>query len=232
MSNLTDLRTQLILSLALLLFGFGLVAQLRSYEQLNERLEAQSDRDLVEIVDRQESEIKLMRAELTDLQVRKATVKDSVVSDSAVAEKAAKEIESLRVFVGEAAAIGPGIKIDINDRERLLTGFDLRQVIEELRSSGAWAISLNGRRVGSSSSMWRAQGDVYLDGVKLKPRYIISAVGDSNLLFQSITLPRGVRDKLDTYKGVSVGVERAPEIRVPPIKAGKNGAGKSLRGDS
>jgi len=216
-SDIKTFRFQALIAIALMLFGFGLVTQLRSREQLSERLTAQSEPDLVEIIDSLDGEIKAMRTELTDQQIRLVSFRDNEAGNQAIINRTRGETTELKLLLGRDAAQGRGISIQIKDRQRLLTGFDLRQIIEEIRSSGAWAISVNGRRINERTSLWRDAGYVYVDGLKMRSDFKIEAVGDSDLLYQTITLPRGIRDKLDTLKGVSVRVRREKSLALPPI---------------
>ena len=211
-----NLRTQLALGLALMLFGFGLVMQLRSREMLSERLEAQTESDLVEIIDTLDNEIQSIRSDITDQRIKLLTFKDSQSSNQDILSKAGSEISDLEAFVGEKEVSGPGILIRIKDKHGLLTGFDLRQIIEELRSLGAWAIAVNNRRIDYRSSFWRNSGFVYLDKEKLSRDYRIQVIGEKQLLFQTITMPRGIRDKLKTLNGVQVRVSREELVTLPP----------------
>ncbi|HEB12966.1 MAG TPA: DUF881 domain-containing protein [Actinobacteria bacterium] len=214
--KIENLRAQLALGLALMLFGFGVVMQLRSREMLSERLEAQSERDLVEIIDTLDNEIRSIRLDITDQRIKLLTFKDSESSNQDILSKAESEISDLKVFVGEKKVSGPGILIRIKDKHGLLTGFDLRQIIEELRSLGAWAIAVNDIRIDYQSSFWRRSGSVYLDKEKLSRDYRIQAIGERALLFQTITMPRGIKDKLKTLKGVQVKVSRDELVRLQP----------------
>jgi len=211
-------RAQAIIAVAWLLFGFGLVSQLISRERLSERLTAQSEPDLIQIIDSLDAEISAMRSELTDQQVRLVGFQDNQAGNQAIINRDKNEIADLKLLLGAGSAEGPGIVIEIRDRQRLLTGFDLRQIIEEIRSSGAWAIAVNGRRLDERSSFWRNSGSVYIDGLKLKPVFKIEAIGDAGLLFQAITLPRGIRDKLGTFNGVSVTVSRRSSVKLSAVK--------------
>lgn len=216
-SDAGSFRTQLVIALALLLFGFGLVTQLRSHEMLSERLEAQSESDLVEIIDRLDGEIRSMRTDLTDQQIRLVGFKDTDAGNQTIIDKTKGEILGLKTLLGLERASGPGIVIDIKDRQHLLMGNDLRQIIEEIRSSGGWAEAVNGKRIDNRTSLWRRAGFVYLDGRKLAPGFKIEAIGDADLLYQAITLPRGIRDALGTLKGVSVSVRREKELTLPAL---------------
>lgn len=218
-SDNRTIRAQLIIAAALVLFGFGLVTQLISREQLSERLTAQSEPDLIQIIDSLDAEISSIRSELTDLQVRFVTFSDKETGNQSIINRDKSEIADLKLLLGAESAEGPGIVIEIRDRQRLLTGFDLRQIIEEIRSSGAWAIAVNGRRLDERASFWRSSGSVYINGSKLKPVFKIEAIGDADLLFQAITLPRGIRDKLGTFNGVTVSVKRRSSLRLPAVKS-------------
>ncbi len=211
-----NLRAQFAIGFALMLFGLGVVMQLRSREMLSERLEAQSDSDLVEIIDTLDNEIRSIRSDITDQRIKLLTFKDSESSNQEILSKAGSEISDLKVFVGEKKVSGPGISIRIKDKHGLLTGFDLRQIIEELRSLGAWAIAVNDKRIDYRSSLWRRSGSVYLDKEKLSRDYRIQAIGERQLLFQTITMPRGIKDKLKTLNGVQVKVRREEEIQMKP----------------
>jgi uncharacterized protein YlxW (UPF0749 family) len=215
-TGLASRRTQLVLALALFLLGFGLVMQLRSFEQLSGRLESEAEVDLVEIIDRLDGELKFMRAELMDERLKLVDYQQADDAGKSLLEQTRRDIDKLKMFSGEAPAVGPGVAIKIKDSQRLLTGFDVRQIIEELRASGAWAISVNGIRVGNQSSFWRRAGYVYLDGNKLDAEFTIEAVGAPKLLYQAVTLPRGIKDKLETLRGVSVGIKSRDELDLPP----------------
>lgn len=217
-SSLGSPRIQIILAGALLLFGFGLVTQLRSHEELSTRLEAQSERDLVEIVDKLDSEIRLMRSELSDQQLKLVSFRNSETDNQTIIRKTKAEISELQMIVGVKPAEGQGILITIRNDLQLLTGYDLRQIIEEIRASGGWAVAVNGRRLGSRSSFWRKSGNLYIDGLRIKPNMEIAALGNSSLLYQAITLPRGIRDKLSTVAGVSVSVKRVQRQRLPAAR--------------
>lgn len=216
-----NLRTQGIIAIAFLLFGFGLATQLMSREQISERLTAQSEADLIQIVDSLDAEIKSMRSELTDQKIKLVSFKDTETGTRDILRRTKSEIADLKLLLGAEEAIGQGIVVEINDKQHRLIGFDLRQIIEELRASGAWAIAINNRRIDGRSSLWRKSGSVYLDGKKLAPLFKVEAVGNSDLLYQSITLPGGIRDALENIQGVNIKVARKKSLKLPTLKTSR-----------
>jgi len=211
-------RNQIILALALMLIGFGFVIQMRSYERLSERLESESEADLVEIIDELNGEIEDIRGELLNERMKLTEFRDANVDGQAMLTRTSEEIVELAKFVGEAEATGPGAVIEIKNKENLLVGLDIRQVVEELRASGAWAISINGHRLAHSTGIWRSDGKLFLDGRELELDLRIEALGPPTLLAQAITLPRGIRDKLETLRGVEVAVREETSVRLGPVE--------------
>ena len=211
-------RNQIILALAMMLVGFGFVIQMRSHERLSERLESESEADLVEIIDELNGEIEDIRGELLNERIKLMEFRDSNVDGQAMLTRTSEEIVELAKFVGEVEAIGPGVAIDIENRENLLVGLDIRQIVEELRASGAWAISINGHRLAHSAGIWRSDGKLFLDGNELESDLRIEALGPPTLRAQAITLPRGIRDKLETLRGVGVTVRENASIRLGPTE--------------
>ena len=211
------MRAQIVLALALLLVGFGFVMQLRTQERLSERLESESEADLAEIIDQLDGEIEGIRGQLLDERIRLMEYRNTNTDGQALLAQAKDEIADLAKFTGASGAAGPGIVISIENEERVLDGLDVRQIVEELRASGAWAISINGHRLDYGSSFWRRAGYVYLDGRRLEPGLKIEVLGPSKLLYQAITLPRGIRDMLDTLLGVRVTVSEEREISLSPV---------------
>lgn len=212
-------RAQMLIFIALVALGFGFVLQLRTYEKLSERLENESEADLVEIIDHLDSEIENTRGELLNERLKLMEYRNSGNDGQVLLSETKNEIATLSKLIGSSGVKGSGIVIDIENKEKLLTGFDVRQIVEELRASGAWAISINGWRLDNRSSFWRRSGFVYVDGKKLKPGLKIEAIGPPDILYQTITLPRGVRDKLNTLKGVVVTVKKDRDIRLEEVRA-------------
>ncbi|HEX21153.1 MAG TPA: DUF881 domain-containing protein [Actinobacteria bacterium] len=123
----------------------------------------------------------------------------------------------MRVLLGLDTVAGPGISILIKDKNRYLTGFDIRQLLEELRASGALSLSIDGKRVVAKSSFARHNGSVYMDGRRLRVPYKVSALGKPDILYQSITLPRGIKDRLSHFAGVHLKIDKSERLVLPPV---------------
>lgn len=207
-------RGNISVGLILFLLAFGLVTQIRSSATPRVSLLDQPEADLAEILDKLQADSDRTRTEIENLRLREVQYRAMSSSEEDILNAARDNLKSLEVLSGIVSVDGPGVEITITDRNSYLTGFDLRQLTEELKSSGAAAVSVNGKRLLADSFFTRRAGRLILDGTTLKQPYVLKVVGESELLMQTLTLPRGVKDKLTTFKGVRVRVKKVPKLAV------------------
>jgi len=203
------------LAVGLLLVGFLLVAQWRGNASASTQLARQSDQSLGMIIQQLTAENAGLRSEVLRLQVRILEAEREGIDRGEVLNEAAKELNALRILAGLESATGPGVRIVIEDPERVLLPQDFVALVHELRAGGAEAISVNGQRVVADSGFSGENGRVTLDGVDLTRGYKIAALGEPQRLEQSLTLPGGLMSTLVTFPGVTVRIEQAEELRVP-----------------
>lgn len=210
-------RRQITIGIICLILGFGLVTQLKVQGEASQRLASQPESDLTEIIDKQDAEIRALRAETTDLQVLLVSYEASSKSRSQILAEAQANLDNMRILIGRHPVAGRGVEIEIRDKNGYLTGFDIRQLVEELRASGAQAIAIGGHRVVANTSFARRRGDIYLDKYRLTLPYRIQAIGDAEVLKQSILLPRGIKDKLSAFDGVRLRINVKEQLSLPPV---------------
>lgn len=104
------------------------------------------------------------------------------------------ETKKNKMALGLLPAEGDGIKITLNDSLDLLSGkvpfnnnitihdYDLIRVINDLRSAGAEAISVNGYRITYSSSTLCVGSTISLDKIKIGAPFSIIAIGDKEAM--------------------------------------------------
>jgi len=195
-----------------MVIGFILVTQLRVQGEAKKNLSDQPETDLTEIIDKQDIEIRALRADVAELRVQLALYQASSKNNADVIRAGKIEMDSMRILLGLDSVTGPGVEITISDKNRYLTGFDIRQLVEELRASGALSLSINGRRLLANSSFARHKGAVYADGRRLRTPYKVLALGNPEVLYQSITLPRGIKDRLSAFEGVKIKIGKRERL--------------------
>jgi len=212
-------RSRISIAIILFALSFGLVTQIRSQVTPRVSLLDQPEADLAEIIDRLQVESDRTRTDIEELRLRETQYQDASSSQAEIAKKAQLYLADIKVLAGISTVESDGLRITVTDKEGVLTGFDLRELTDELRASGSAALSLNGRRLLAESSFSRRSGKVFADGQVLRRPYVFEVVGDADTLFQAVTLPRGVRDKLTAFRGVGLKVMRVPRIVIPARKA-------------
>jgi len=203
------------LAAAMLLVGFLLVAQWRGNASFSASLDRQSDQNLAIIIEDLTTQNSLLRNDVMRLEVRLLDAERAGKDRGEVLNDAAKELSSIRALAGLDAVSGPGVAVSISDPERVLLPQDFVALVNELRSGGAEAIGLNGKRIVANSGFSGSDGTVELDGTSLTGRYELLAVGDGSSLEQSLALPGGLQATLSTFPGVKVNIEQRDAIELP-----------------
>ena len=119
---------------------------------------------------------------------------------------------------------GPGLVITMNDsladlgatdlNYYLVHDEDLLNVVNELKASGAEAISINDQRVVAMSEIRCAGTTILVNGQRLAPPYVIKAIGDSAMLESGVTLRGGYVDILKGW-GIRFDITKESDIFIP-----------------
>ena len=91
---------------------------------------------------------------------------------------------------------------------------DLLSVINELRSAGAEAISLNGERILATSEVRCTGAVVTVNGRRYAAPYVVFAIGDPDTLYSALTMRNGVVDVLSQW-GITVKVTASDQLLIP-----------------
>ncbi|TQR16476.1 DUF881 domain-containing protein [Psychrobacillus vulpis] len=183
--------------------------------------------DLIEQKERNKElteEINAKQQEIRDFEHSFANSEESV-------EELVKEAEMLRLLIGDIPSQGKGIAVSLQDgaynpsqenpNEYIVHESHVFKVINELKISGAEAISINGQRLHSNSFI-RCTGPVItVDGKTFPAPFVIEAVGDPAVLLASVNLGGGVVDQLAS-DNIVVTVEEKGKITMPALRDDKN----------
>lgn len=125
---------------------------------------------------------------------------------------------------------GPGVEVQINDSAKaptkgenpniaLVHNEDLLKIVNELRASGAEAISLNEQRLVEASEISCAGPTILVNKTRIAPPFIIRAIGDTDTMMAALQLRGGVVEYLQFY-GIQVNISRKPDVAVPMYHGG------------
>lgn len=135
-----------------------------------------------------------------------------------------EELENIRKLSGMTILQGRGITVTLNDSRQTAKGNadanaylvhaeDILSVINELNVAGAEAISINGQRIIGSSSVRCAGSVVNINGIKIATPFVITAIGDPDILESALNFPGGVIDSLAPW-GIEIIIKKQPNVVV------------------
>lgn len=198
-------RGQIIAAALLALLGLGLVAQVRSADDVG--LAELRPSELVALLDDVSERVDALQEEVRQLEDDKERLQGQE-GDEAAAVAAQERLDSYAILAGTVPVEGPGITVYVNDPEGVMTQTMLLDAVQELRDAGAEAIQIGAHRVVASSYVGTDEdGAVTLDGATLVPPYRIVAVGGSHTLAGAMAIPGGFSDSVRGAGGTVQVVE-------------------------
>ncbi|HYM83483.1 MAG TPA: DUF881 domain-containing protein [Candidatus Dormibacteraeota bacterium] len=227
----TRIRTlpswQVTLSVALLALGFLIAAQLRAEGPLV-RYTTQERSPLVETARGLQGDQERLKQQIADLSEQIRTLQQQGIGSSQLADDLDRQLEQVRVAAGLVALEGTGIVLQLTDStapppqganraDYVVSGRDIRTVVEELWLAGAEAIAVNGERLTASSGITDIGGTILVNSAYLAPPYQVSAIGPSDL-FDRLGRSQGfidfVRARSEAF-GIGVSVATPSKVVVP-----------------
>lgn len=217
------------------LFGGFLALQLRGMEQLRDTHKrtaegvARAQQQMVLMKSRFEKE-KKDRAELANqMRVLQVTLANGTLGSKKQADLLNKQIKELQLVAGLVPLSGPGVAVTLNDNPLaakngtavgsflpgIVHDFDILQVVNELRSSKADAIAVNGTRITGYTPIRCVGSTILINWEPKAAPFHIEAVGDPATLKSALSLPDGILDKLRTDATLSVDVKSSDNLHLP-----------------
>jgi len=150
--------------------------------------------------------------------------REQAAQGSSQGEALRAEVKKLEITAGMTDLVGPGVTVIMTDSSAVNTGTeeanylihdsDILSVVNELRSAGAEAISLNGERLLSNSEVRCAGSVVTVNGRRYAAPFVIFAIGDPVTLNDALCMRGGVVDVLGQWQ-IDVKVTASEELTVP-----------------
>ena len=219
-------RGELAVMAVCVVVGFLLAAQLRGVQLAGaadatnaSRLETLQSlyNDVVEERDGLTEQVGQLQSELE-------LYRQQAASGDEGSEALKTELEQMEITAGLTDVEGPGLTVVLEDSTQanvtgdeadyLIHDNDILSVINELRSAGAEAISLNGERILATSEVRCTGAVVTVNGRRYAAPYVIFAIGDPDTLYSALTMRNGVVDILSQW-GITVRVTASDQLLIP-----------------
>lgn len=222
-------RPQWALSLAAALTVVGFVAAAQWNGSLGRQEFTTSTQ---EILSRQvaglENEQKQLRADIGEAETQVQIFQAQAAGSQTVRKQMQQDLDAARLAAGLTAVGGPGVVIEIADSKRITPAGDnpsnyivlvddLRDIVTALWASGAEAISINGERLATNSSIYGVGSSVLVNTAFLSPVFRIEAIGPDQLLDRFMAHPAflsRVAQRIDSF-GLEFATARQDDLKLP-----------------
>jgi uncharacterized protein YlxW (UPF0749 family) len=220
-----------ILSLILLVLGFliSYSYQLTSERNLDHAISSKQWEKEFEtrslLIEKEEKNSDLQKV-LFEKQEEVKEIERSLKDQKQVYYNLVEDVEKFRMHVGDLPVVGNGVRVTLEDASYIPDGENVNNyivheshifnLINELNISGAEAISINGQRISSDSYIYCNGPVITVDGKQFPAPFVISAIGDPNVLTPALNIAGGIIDQL-AYDNIVVTVENKAEIKMDPL---------------
>ncbi|MEA4945646.1 MAG: DUF881 domain-containing protein [Propionicimonas sp.] len=210
-------RRSVVVGVVLVLFGLLVGASVAP--GLRAPLQAQQERDeLLQRVQAADSAVDRLRGEVAGLTAANRELTESIAGQD-VDTSALVELETVS---GAIPVTGPGIRVTVDDgsgddRQARVVDADLRQLVNQLWSSGAEAIAINGHRLSGRTAIRGAGDAITVDYRSLTRPYQVEAIGDADAMIREFPTSSGGQwwAWLQQNYGVGFTLSRAETLRLP-----------------
>ena len=212
-------RGQFAIGIALFLTAFIVVMTLRSQANQPEFANVRQA-DLIQLLDDVTAETRRLEERVNELETARSELLSGADRDQAAREEAERRINNAQILAGTVPAVGPGIRIRIDDPGSRITSELLLDAVEELRDAGAEVIELNDsvRLVMNSAFLMDEKGRVVADGTVIEAPFTIDAIGDPATLEAGARFCGGLVSEIEGDRvGGSVAIERSDEVHISSV---------------
>ncbi|WP_240732960.1 DUF881 domain-containing protein [Jeotgalibacillus sp. S-D1] len=185
---------------------------------------------------------KQVRKELLQIQQRNLELQDHLyknqdiirefeqkLSDENDLSSLTEQAERYRLILGKVAVEGPGVEVTLKDgqydpailniNDYIVHEHHIFNVMNELYIAGAEAISINGQRISHDSYIVCNGPVITIDDVQYPAPFVISAIGDGEVLAAALNITGGIKDQL-VNDHIIFTLEKKALLTMDPIIGG------------
>ncbi|MGI5920190.1 MAG: DUF881 domain-containing protein [Syntrophomonadaceae bacterium] len=213
---------QVSIAVVCLVLGIMLAVQYRASQDYAGGYRTGRDRDLAITLSKITEERDSLAREVVELREKLNNVRKD---DKAMADLQ-EELQKANMAAALVPVTGPGIIVTLNDSARnlqpgedpndlLVHDEDILKVTNELKASGAEAISVNDERLVATSEIRCAGTTILINSTKIAPPFVIKAIGDPDILQSGILIKGGYVEQYLKFYGIQVQVQKSKKVKIP-----------------
>ena len=139
---------------------------------------------------------------------------NKIEDDEKAGELLTDDLENAKMLLGLTDVEGAGVIITITDNsEKQVDSTDLLDLVNELNSAGAEAISINGQRIVPMTDIFDVNDFVVIKEKRVTSPYVIKAIGDVTYLQSALSIKKGYLDEHKT-NGYTISIKSDEKITI------------------
>lgn len=227
---MNKLSNQIAIAIICIILGFMLSVQLKTVEAYkNTSKNPRIDELAVQVNSLTAEKEKLLAAN-----VELSQKLQNIRNENAAMDDLREELIKANMNAGFLSLEGPGIILTLNDSVQpaggsgaanpntlLVHDYDLLQILNEIKASGAEAISVNNERVIATTEVRCAGTTILINWKKIAPPFVIKATGDPKLLESGLNIKNGYLDSL-RFSGIQVDLQISDKVDIPAYQGAFN----------
>lgn len=130
-----------------------------------------------------------------------------------------------QMAMGATSLEGPGLVVTINDSSQplqrgedpnisIVHNDDLLRLVNELKSAGAEAVSVNDQRLVATSEIACAGTTILINKSRVAPPFVIRAIGNPDTMDSALSMRGGIVEYLQFY-GIQVNIAKKSKVVLP-----------------
>lgn len=193
--------------------------------------DSQFERDLAlrnELIAQEEKNNELEQ-QLKKAQTKLVNYEKELSNEAKTFSRLANEAKDYRMYIGKVPIKGQGISVTLEDGDYIPNNRNVNnylvhehhifEVVNELYVAGAEAISINGQRLSHHSYILCNGPVIEIDGYQHPAPFVITAIGDYNVLANALNVAGGVKDLL-VNENVKFTLEKKTSIQMDALIGG------------
>lgn len=212
------------LGIMCLLLVFSICVQLNTINNANSTAgKTDTENKLRDQVLKAKEEYDRKYAELEELEKKLEVARADSTNNNEQAQENQEELKKINTYLGLTDVVGEGLIITIKDNSTgniitasndIIHDTDLMEIVNELKNSGAEAISINGQRIVQTTAINCVGSVVQINGEKVGSPFEIRAIGSQSLLLQ-VDRPGSYLYYMKNNSMIPYEIKKSDSVEIP-----------------